>query len=106
MNTKPQPTVEQKRPKLRWFQYRLRSLFLLTFLLSLGMSYVAVTIQQQRHQYYAAKAIGKAGGAVAMEQTWLGKLLRDNSLVNVTAVYMRIIDASEIDEATVQHLDD
>ena len=30
METDSLPTVEKKPPKLRWFQYRLRSLFILT----------------------------------------------------------------------------
>jgi hypothetical protein len=72
---------------LRWaerrFQYSLRSLFLLTLLVAIGMSYIAVTVQDQRRQHEAVKAIRKIGGWANSEPTWLGRLLRDDSLVNV-----------------------
>lgn len=80
------PTAEQKPPKLRWYQWRLRSLFLLTLLVATGMSWLTVTIQNQWKQKAAAEAIVKAGGTVESETTWLGKLLRDDSLVSVTEV--------------------
>ena len=50
------------------------------------MSWLAVTIQNQRKQKAAAEAIEKAGGTGRSEPTWLGKLLRDDSLVRVTYV--------------------
>ena len=43
-------------------------------------------MQNQRKQKAAAEAIEKAGGKVKSEPTWLGKLLRDDSLVTVTFV--------------------
>jgi hypothetical protein len=49
-------------------------------------SSLAVTMQNQRKEKAAAEAIEKAGGTVASEPTWLGKFLRDDSLVRVTAV--------------------
>jgi Leucine-rich repeat (LRR) protein len=73
-------------PKLRWYQWRLRSLFLLTLLVAIGMSWLTVTIQGQRRQKAAAEEITKAGGWAKSEPTWLGKLLRDDSLVRVTEV--------------------
>jgi hypothetical protein len=73
-------------PKLRWFQYRLRTLFVLTTLVAIGMSWVAVTMQQQRREGAAAQAIEKAGGDVKTEATWLGRVLRDDSLVRVISV--------------------
>lgn len=82
--SEPQPVTPS--PKLRWYQFRLRSLFILTLLVAIGMSYVAVTIQNQRKQKAAAEEIVRAGGTVTSEQTWLGKLLRDDSLVKVIGV--------------------
>ena len=38
MKNDPSPTAEKKPPKLRWYQYSLRSLFLLTLLVAIGMS--------------------------------------------------------------------
>ena len=86
METDSLPTAEKKQPKLRWFQYSLRSLFLLTLLVAIGMSWLTVTMQNQRKQKAAAEAIEKAGGTVGTEPTWLGKLLRDDSLVRVIYV--------------------
>ena len=86
METDSSPTTEQKPPKLRWYQWRLRSMFILTLLVAIGMSYVAVEMRNQRKQHQAAKEIVKAGGTVTSEPTWLGKLLRDDSLVTVTEV--------------------
>ena len=54
METDSSPTAEQNQPKLRWYQWRLRSLFFLTFLVAIGMSWLAVTIQNQRKQKAAA----------------------------------------------------
>jgi hypothetical protein len=85
MTTDPAPT-DNKPPKLRWYQYRLRSLFVLTLLVAVGMSWLTVTMRDQRKQKAAAEAIEKAGGEVAFEPTWLGKLLRDDSLWSVYSV--------------------
>ena len=71
----------------RKYQYSLRSLFLLTLLVAIGMSWLTVTMRNQRKQKAAAEAIEKAGGAEKLwEPTWLGRLLRDDSLVRVTDV--------------------
>ena len=45
-----------------------------------------MTIQRQRRQGEAARAIEKAGGKVLSKPTWLGILLRDDSLVEVNDV--------------------
>ncbi len=82
------PTAEKQQAKRRWYQYRLRSLFLLTLLVAIGMSWLTVTMRNQRQQKAAAEEIEKAGGEVKTEVTWLGKLLRDNSLVKVTDVQL------------------
>jgi hypothetical protein len=73
-------------PKLRWYQYRLRSLFVLTLLVAIGMSWLATTMREQRREYAAAKAVEKMWGWAWYKPTWLGRLLRDESLVTVTAV--------------------
>jgi hypothetical protein len=90
-----------KQPKLRWYQWRLRSLFILTLLVAIGMSWLAVTMRDQRKQHEAADAIEKAGGKVKSEPTWLGELLRDDSLVKVTGVYF--LDGAA-DDAGLVHL--
>ena len=37
-------------PRRRWYQYNLRSLLVLTLLVSVGMSWVAVRMQRARRQ--------------------------------------------------------
>ena len=98
------PAAEKKQPKLRWFQYSLRSLFLLTLVVAIGMSWLAVTMRNQRQQTRVARAIERAGGSVASERTWLGKLLGDDSLANVTHVYNCGKPISDADLANFQGL--
>jgi hypothetical protein len=69
METDSLATAEKKQPKLRWYQYRLRSLFVLTTLVAIACSWLAVTMQNQRKQKAAAEAIEKAGGEVWCEPT-------------------------------------
>jgi hypothetical protein len=89
------------KPKLRWFQYSLRSLLLFVTACAIACSWLAVTIQSQRRQGAAAKAIEKAGGTIVSEPTWLGKLLRDGSLVAVTQV---ILSGEATTDAVLVHL--
>ncbi len=46
-----------RKPRRRWYQYSLRSLLVLTLLVSVGMSYVAVRMQRARRQKEAVEAI-------------------------------------------------
>jgi hypothetical protein len=100
--SEPQPAAPYA--KLRWYQFRLRSLFLLTLLVAIGMSWLAVTIQNQRKQKAAAEEIEKAGGWVKSEPTWLGKLLRDDSLVSVTVVGLAPGSVTDTEIASLQGL--
>jgi hypothetical protein len=84
MDDSSQSAEKPVRRKLRWYQYRLRSLCLLTLVVAIGMSYVAVKMRDGRRQKAAAEAILKTGGTVESETTWLGRILRDESLVSVT----------------------
>jgi hypothetical protein len=43
METDSPPTADQKQPKLRWYQYRLRSLFILTTLVAIACSWLGGT---------------------------------------------------------------
>jgi hypothetical protein len=62
METRSLPAAQNDPPKLRWYQWRLRTMFLLTLLVAVGMSWLTVTIQSQRKQRATARAIGKAKG--------------------------------------------
>jgi len=55
--SEPQPAAPY--PKLRWYQWRLRSLFLLTLLVAVGMSWFAVRMQRAREQQAAARELNK-----------------------------------------------
>jgi hypothetical protein len=55
---------ETRKPRLRWFQYSLRSLLLLMLLVSLGMSWFAVRMQRARQQKAAVEEIRNLGGDV------------------------------------------
>ena len=69
------------------FQYGVRSLTLLLVAVAIPCSWLAVEMGQERKQRVAADEICALGGSsVQSEPTWLGKLLRDNSLVSVTHV--------------------
>jgi hypothetical protein len=46
---------------------------------------MAVVIQSQQRQYNVAEALKKGGWRITSEQTWLGKLLRRETLERVTA---------------------
>jgi hypothetical protein len=52
------------KPKLRWYQYSLRSLLLLMLLVSLAMSWFTVRRDKARKQQQAAEVIQSAGGNV------------------------------------------
>jgi hypothetical protein len=80
------PDLRTPDSRMRWYQYRLRSLFILTFVVATACSWLAVAIQNQRRQKVVADAIEKAGWIVRSERTWLGRLLGDDSLVRVTDV--------------------
>lgn len=64
----PSPTTE-KPPKLHWYQWRLRLLFILVLLAAIGMSWLTVEMQNERKQYQAAEEIRKVGGKVESERT-------------------------------------
>ena len=94
-------TARQPEPKRRWYQFRLRSICILTLLVVIACSWLTVTIRNQRKQKAAAEAIEKAGGWVKSERTWLGKLLRDDSWMQVNAVGL---DNTGITDAGLVHL--
>ncbi len=96
---------EPRKPRLRWFQYSLRTLFLAVFLVSIGMSWVAVRIERARREREAVAAIVKLGGQVEYDYqvqqpggplpgadppgpAWLRNLLGENFFATVVHVYL------------------
>ena len=89
--------------KRRWFQYSLRTLFLLVLLASLGMSWFAVRLEQARRQRAAVTAIIASHGLVyygyqldaagkpvkgvsPFAPAWLRRLFGDDLFNDVTAI--------------------
>ncbi len=94
------PTTGQPTPKLRWYQYRLRSLLLLMLAVSLVMSAYATLRKAARAQRASVEAVLKLGGKVTYDYEkdpanpthqppgppWLRKLLGNDWFVTVTRV--------------------
>jgi hypothetical protein len=98
----PQPAVPPH--KLRWYQYSLRSLLLFVTACAVVCSWLAVTIQSQRRQAEAARAIEKLGGYALSKPTWLGRLLRDDSLLTVTNVGLSDTKATDDELVRIEAL--
>ena len=82
----------------RWrFQYSLRSLLLLVVAAAVVCSWLATEMQRERSQYELARAIVAAGGKAGGVPTWLGKLLRDDSLGVMTCVDLSGTAATDAD---------
>ena len=100
MATEFTPTPEQPPPKLRWYQYRLRSLLLLMLVATIPLGWVAVKMKAAREQHAAVEAIVKLGGRVVYDYqfdpsnttgkppgpAWLRGLLGDDLLATVKEV--------------------
>jgi hypothetical protein len=56
----------------------------LALIVAIGTSWLMMAMRDQRKQRAAAEAVEKAGGRAFSRPTWLGVLLRDDSLVTVT----------------------
>ncbi len=61
------PPSSPEKPRLRWYQYSLRTLFLLTLIVCLFMSWYAVKVKKAMAQKKAVEAILAADGAVAYD---------------------------------------
>jgi hypothetical protein len=101
MRTHCSHVAKKKQPQPRWYQGRLRFLFVLVLLTAIGMSWLAVTIRAQRNQNAVADAIRKVGGVPGCEPTWLGRLLGNESLVSVGSVGLR---GESVNESTLVRL--
>jgi hypothetical protein len=101
------------KPKLRWYQYRLRTLFILTFLVAVACSWLAVKMEQARKQKEAVEAILKLGGLVGYDDEenlidtvpgplWTHDLLGKDFFYKVTSVWLTDMKLSDDD---MKHLD-
>jgi hypothetical protein len=106
------------RPRLRWYQYSLRSLFVLTVLVAIGGSWFAWKKQQKERERAAVKAI--VGGLVRYDYqfdvscmlipnakppgpVWLRRWLGDDFFADVVYVVM---NGELITDAEFQHVED
>jgi Leucine-rich repeat (LRR) protein len=83
----------------RHFQYSLRSLLLLVAAVAIPCSWLAVVIEKQDKEAVTSYALMKKGAGVGSETTWLGRLLRDNSLQTVTRVQLSMRPVTDADMA-------
>ncbi|MGO8691309.1 MAG: leucine-rich repeat domain-containing protein [Thermoguttaceae bacterium] len=85
------------------FQFTIRSLLLLTLVVAIPCSWLAVARQEARRQREAVAEIERAGGRVYAwpEPAWLRELLVDDLFTNVTEVDFA---NSEIGDAGLEHL--
>ena len=109
-------TSQPKSParKLRWFQYSLRSLFLLTLVVSLVMGWVAPRMKRTRQEDEAVEEIKKLHGQVQYDYevrqsgnppldeeppgpAWLRNLLGENFFATVVKVHFDYDAASVTD---------
>lgn len=94
---------ETGKPKRRrWFQFRLRTLLIAVFVLSLPLSWFAVRMEKARRQREAVEAIERLGGGVLYVQTdttgissssWLHRLLETFTLDEIEYVQVWNDDA-------------
>jgi hypothetical protein len=91
------PTADNSPPILRWYQWRLRSLFVVIFLAAVAMSCGAVTIQHARRQKAVVDWVEALGGTATCEPTRLGRLLQDHSMVSVTEIHLSGKRVNDVD---------
>jgi hypothetical protein len=59
------------KPRRRWFQFRLRTLIVLMLLVSIGMSWFAMKMQQARRQRAAVNALVESGSVMEWKQRFI-----------------------------------
>ena len=112
-----------RKPRLRWYQFSLRSLCLVMLLACIGMSWVGFKIQSARRQREAVEAIERSGGVVMYDYQknsaghlikgaqpshpqWLRRLLGDDFFASVVGAGLNrsIFSASQATDADLEHL--
>ena len=111
--------MSASKPKLRWFQFSLRSLLIFVTLCAIPCSWLAVKLQQAKRQREAVAEIVKANGAVYYDwecdkdghrsiafpwrptPTWWQNLLGDDLFQSVTRVNL---PSGQVTDADLEHL--
>ena len=94
---------ELPKPKLRWYQYSLRTLLVFVTLCAIPCSWLGVKLREAKQQREVVAAIEKLGGQVAWLESsrpaWLRSLLGDDP--SVFGVYL---DNTQITDAGLEQL--
>jgi hypothetical protein len=93
------------KPKLRWFQYSLRTLLVFVTLCAIPCSWLAVKMQQVRRQREAVAAIEKLSGYVGWSEpsgpAWLQSPLGDDFFRSVVRV---VLAGTPVTDADLEYL--
>jgi hypothetical protein len=106
------------KPKRRWYQFRLRTLLVVTLALGVFFAWIGSRVQRARKNreanariYKVKTALEKAGGRVGLgyaeRPDWLGRLLGDRAVVHVNGVTwspLRGGNPAAFDGAALVHL--
>ncbi len=96
------------KPKLRWFQYSLRTLLVFVTLCAIACSWLGVKLRQAKREREAAAAIEKLGGTVDWSApsgpVWLRSLLGNDFFVTVFRVQMYCTYATDTDLEHIKSL--
>jgi hypothetical protein len=99
------------KPRLRWYQFSLRSLLVFGLLCAIACSWLAVKMQQAERQRQVVLAIREMGGQVKYDdhfgRIWLRNLLGDDffsSVVGACLVGPQITDACSERLRSLTHL--
>jgi len=110
MNADTAPTADppaKAKPRLRWYQYSLRTLLFVVFLASLGMSWVGVRLERARKQRVAVEAFNKVGGYVRYDYEeqalsadcpgplWLRRVVGDDFFRTVRQLHLDVTDVTD-----------
>ena len=97
------------KPKLRWFQFSLRTLLVIVTLCAVLCSWLAVRMQQAKRERKAAAAIEDACGQVGWSEpsgpAWLRTLLGDDLFHHVDSVELDIMPAPPDDVSKPNEFD-
>ena len=102
--------VTQKPPRLRWYQFSLRSLCVMMALACVGMSWVGVKVQRARRQREIVEEIEGLGGVVAYDYEfsdappgpeWLRKRLGNDCFA--TVVFVSLCN-TQVTDAHLEHI--
>jgi hypothetical protein len=91
MATGSLPTIDQKPTKLRWYQWRLRSLFLLTLLVAIGMSCYSVFYPRWR-MHCLARRLNADPDILHHDHTPYGEELIDKGEEVIPSMLVLMVD--------------